>query len=49
VHISRVLKALRDDKLITFERRQLIIHDWPRLYDAAAFDPTYLHLKSLEC
>ena len=48
VHISRVLKALRDDKLITFERRQLVIHDWPRLYDAAEFDPTYLHLKSFE-
>ncbi|CAO4183422.1 cAMP-binding protein [Methylorubrum aminovorans] len=48
VHISRVLKALRDDNLITFERRQLLIHDWRRLYDAAEFDPAYLHLKSFE-
>lgn len=48
VHISRVPKALRNGNLITFERRQLGIHDWRHLYDAAEFDPTYLHLKSFE-
>ena len=48
VHVSRVTKALRADDLITFERRQLVIRDWRRLYDAAEFDPTYLHLKNVQ-
>lgn len=48
VHVGRVTKALRADGLITFERRQLVIRDWKRLYDAAEFDPTYLHLKNVQ-
>jgi CRP-like cAMP-binding protein len=47
VHVSRVLKALRNDGLITLRDRLLIIRDWERLYDAAEFDPTYLHVKDL--
>lgn len=46
VHVSRVLKALRSDGLISFDRRHLVIEDWQRLYQAAEFDPAYLHLKS---
>ena len=47
VHVSRVLKALGTDGLITLRNRLLIIRDWERLYDAAEFDPTYLHVKDL--
>lgn len=48
VHISRVLKALRSENLITIERRQLVVQDWQRLYEAAEFNPAYLHLKRFE-
>lgn len=47
VHINRVLKEMRDANLIAFERRELVIRDWKRLYEAAEFDLTYLHLKNL--
>ncbi|WP_311409772.1 Crp/Fnr family transcriptional regulator [Methylorubrum extorquens] len=48
VHISRVLKALRDANLIAVERRQMEIRDWTRLCDAGEFDPTYLRLKNFK-
>ena len=46
VHVSRVLKALRTEGLITLRDRLLIIHDWKQLSEAAEFDPIYLHLKN---
>lgn len=45
VHVSRVMKALRADDLVTLRDRSLIIRDWRRLAEVAEFDPTYLHLK----
>ncbi|MDF9791523.1 hypothetical protein M2440_002224 [Methylorubrum extorquens] len=48
VNISLVLKQIGDANLINFERRQLEIQNWQRLYEVAEFDPTYLHIKSFE-
>lgn len=47
VHINRVLKEMRHANLVTFERRELVIRDWKRLYETAEFDPTYLHLNNV--
>ena len=48
VHVSRVMKALRTEGLITLRDRLLIIHDWSRLAEAAKFNPTYLHLTNTQ-
>lgn len=47
VHISRTLRTMRSENLITLKDRTLIVHDLDRLYAAAEFDPIYLHLRSL--
>jgi CRP-like cAMP-binding protein len=44
VHVSRVLKRLRSDGLITLKSKQLEIHDVHHLMEIAHFDPGYLHL-----
>lgn len=44
VHTNRVLQSLRQNGLITFRARELIVLDWPGLIAAAEFDPHYLHL-----
>lgn len=46
VHTNRVLQSLRQNGLITFRARELIVLDWPGLIAAAEFDPHYLHLPS---
>jgi CRP-like cAMP-binding protein len=45
VHVNRMLKKLRDDKLLTFRGGTVTIEDWERLQRVAEFDPTYLHLE----
>ncbi|MEA3009219.1 MAG: hypothetical protein QOJ91_911 [Sphingomonadales bacterium] len=45
VHVNRMLKKLRDDKLLTFRGGTVTIEDWERLKRVAEFDPTYLHLE----
>jgi CRP-like cAMP-binding protein len=45
VHVNRMLKKLRDDKLLTFRGGRVTIDDWERLQRVAEFDPTYLHLE----
>jgi CRP-like cAMP-binding protein len=45
VHVNRTLMELRRAGLVTFRSKQLIIHDYPRLRDAAGFDPAYLYLS----
>ncbi|HEX8654131.1 MAG TPA: Crp/Fnr family transcriptional regulator [Allosphingosinicella sp.] len=45
VHVNRMLKQLRDDRLMTFRGGQVVIHDWPRLQQVAEFDPAYLFLE----
>ena len=45
VHVNRMLKKLRDEKLLTFRGGTVTIEDWDRLQRVAEFDPTYLHLE----
>jgi CRP-like cAMP-binding protein len=44
VHVNRMLKQLRDDRLVTFRGGQVTIHDWPRLQKVGEFDTGFLHL-----
>ena len=44
VHISRVLKRLREQGLVTFKRQQIVIIDISKLYGVVGFDANYLHL-----
>jgi CRP-like cAMP-binding protein len=45
VHVNRMLRKLRDDRVMTFRGGRVTIHDWDRLQQVAEFDPTYLHLE----
>ena len=45
VHVNRMLKKLRDDKMLTFRGGRVTIGDWEGLQRVAEFDPTYLHLE----
>jgi CRP-like cAMP-binding protein len=44
VHVNRMLKQLRDDRLVTFRGGAVTVHDLPRLQQVAEFDATYLYL-----
>lgn len=44
VHVNRMLKQLRDERLVTFRGGRVTIHDWQRLQQVAEFDPAYLYL-----
>jgi CRP-like cAMP-binding protein len=46
VHVNRTLMDMRRSHLVTFQARQLIIHDRQALQNLAGFDPEYLHLDS---
>ena len=46
VHVSRTLKELRDDGLLTFKGGSLSVLDWDGLVRAGEFDPAYLHLQT---
>ena len=48
VHVNRTLMEMRRAGLLTFQSRQLIIHDYDSLRRAAGFDPSYLQLQRLE-
>jgi CRP-like cAMP-binding protein len=43
VHVNRTLMELRRLDLVTFQNRQVRIHDFARLSAASGFDPGYLH------
>lgn len=45
VHVNRMLKKLREQKVLTFRGGEVQIHDWDALCRAAEFDPGYLHLE----
>jgi CRP-like cAMP-binding protein len=45
VHVNRMLKKLRDERLLTFRGGRVAIEDWEGLQRLAEFDPTYLHLE----
>ena len=45
VHVNRTLKVLRENGLMSFRDRQIILDDIPALRELAGFNPNYLHLK----
>jgi len=45
VHVNRTLMEMRRLKLVTFQNRQAVIHDFAALRTAAGFDPHYLHIE----
>ncbi|WP_054005327.1 Crp/Fnr family transcriptional regulator [Cypionkella psychrotolerans] len=42
VHVNRVLRELREEGLLTFQKGKVTIHDFEKLVDVADFDRTYL-------
>ena len=46
VHVSRMLKRLRTQNLVSFMRQQIVIDDIATLQSIVGFDPNYLHLAS---
>jgi CRP-like cAMP-binding protein len=47
VHVNRMLKQLRDDRLVTFRGGEVTIHDFPRLQQVGEFDANYLYLNHI--
>jgi CRP-like cAMP-binding protein len=45
VHVNRMFRKLRDDRLVTFRSGEVIIEDWEGLQRVAEFDPAYLYLE----
>src|SRR6187402_2632167 len=48
VHVNRIIQRMRKEGLITLRGKQLEIHDFERLSLIAGFDPSYLHLSSVQ-
>lgn len=46
VHVNRTLMELRRSGLVSFQSKQLVIHDYASLQRAAGFDPEYLYLAN---
>ncbi len=42
VHVNRTLMELRRSGLVSFQSKQLVVHDYASLQRAAGFDPEYL-------
>lgn len=42
VHVNRVLRRLRDDGLLTFQKGRVAFHDMDRLCEMAGFEMGYL-------
>lgn len=47
IHINRMLRELRERKLVSFRNGVVKIHDWYELAALSNFDPDYLVLKTL--
>jgi CRP-like cAMP-binding protein len=43
VHVNRVLRQLGEERLISRDRRHIVIENWARLRDAGDFNERYLH------
>jgi CRP-like cAMP-binding protein len=43
VHVNRVLKQLGEERLISRDRRSIVIEDWAELRNAGDFNERYLH------
>ncbi len=48
VHLNRMIKELRERRLIATEGQRLDLLDWNALADLGDFDPTFLHLQADE-
>jgi CRP-like cAMP-binding protein len=46
VHINRVMRSLREEKVVSFRSSLVEIHDLPRLQRQGEFDPGYLYLDA---
>jgi CRP-like cAMP-binding protein len=46
VHVNRTLKKLHQERLVTWNSRSLILHDWTRLNEVADFSDVYLELRT---
>jgi CRP-like cAMP-binding protein len=44
VHMNRTLRQMKSDGLVSWRQGSLIVHDFERLSEIAAFDGTYLNL-----
>lgn len=42
IHVNRVLRKLREGRVVTFRDGHVTFHDYGRLVDLAEFDPAYL-------
>jgi len=47
VHVNRMLKQLRADRLLEHKDGRLVVLNWDALSEAADFDPGYLNLRDL--
>jgi CRP-like cAMP-binding protein len=45
IHVNRVLRSLREDRVCTFRSSRVEIHDCGQLERLGQFDPTYLYLR----
>ena len=43
VHVNRILRSLREEKLVISDRAGVRILDWEGLKGLGEFDPMYLH------
>jgi CRP-like cAMP-binding protein len=48
VHVNRMLRELRERRLLSFRSGKVTIHDWSGLSDLAEFDSAYLYLEKRE-
>ncbi len=48
VHINRMLKELRERKLVTLQNQAVGVLNWDALADLGDFEPDYLHLESAD-
>ena len=47
VHVNLTLRALRRDRIVRMEQRNVHIEDWGRLAELADFDPEFLLIERL--
>jgi CRP-like cAMP-binding protein len=45
IHVNRMLRDLRSQRLVTFRNKIVEIQDLPGLHRVAEFDPTYLYIE----
>jgi CRP-like cAMP-binding protein len=48
VHVNRCMRALREQRLVQMQGRNLEILDWPSLRRLGDFDPSYLQLSKAD-